>query len=500
MARAPVPIPFPLVVHGAATDWESDDDVEAYDLPPPTFEELFDIMDEAQTAQTAQTTQTAQTAQTAQTTQIALPSPAQAALSPEERVHSDDPNVHVCVGLRCPFIEMNCDRTYVCSVVGICWAQQGINDPFTAGIISSLDENGVRTCGVDPRSASRRRRDPRLASEQAMIVAHDLERAEQAEAKAEAVRANAIMSTAKDHDALALVMATPPPRSEALGGPGGSGALALAHTPEARSTAPRRRRPLNTDQLAALRRDAQDTLDKLTSPRMRPVSAKAKAATGASGPPATSTSHPPPAPPLPSPAIDARASLEEELRAHVRRCQIAGRVPLLDDLHNIELNARHAVNAARQSASGRASATQRGATHGQLRTLGATLVVALWGCVLRSPYMAHAKRASDNFRPFAAGVFFSMRRGVALGDGGDTALMLVPRCGALADALPVVRAAHRGTPTHAVHLSHHRGVRTLLKCIASVPTDEAVDFFSDALRVARTLEEAMGAGGGGGGR
>jgi hypothetical protein len=42
-----------------------------------------------------------------------------------------------------------------------------------------------------------------------------------------------------------------------------------------------------------------------------------------------------------------------------------------------------------------------------------------------------------------------------------------------------------------VHLSHHRGVRTLLKGIASVPAAQAVDFFADALRAARALEAAV---------
>ena len=405
-------------------------------------------------------------------------------LSPDECVRSDDPAVHTCVGMRCPFIEMNRDRTYVCGVTGICWSQQGINDPFTAGIISAIDDNGVRTCGVDPRSASRRRRDPRLASEQAMIVAHDLERSEAAEAAAELARASALVPMAGGPDAgalmapavaLALALQTPSPRS---------GPVALTHTPEGRpAAAPRRRRAPDIEQLAALRRDAQDTLDKLTLPKARPAtSSTAPAASAAS---AASAAPPPP-------VAGARAALEEALRAHVRRCQIAGRIPLLDDLHNIELNARCTVDVARRGASGRASAAQRAANHGQLRGLGATLVVALWNCVLRSPYMEHAKRASDNFRPFAAGVFFSMRRGVALADGAP---LLVPRCGALADALPVVRAAHRGTPTHAVHLSHHRGVRTLLKCIASVPAEQAVDFFADALRAARALEAAVAGGG-----
>lgn len=436
-----------------AIEWDNDDDDDQSVMP--TAEELFRIMDNARfdeacaahAEEQRRATLKRPIADFASTIPASFPT-SSSALSFNERVRSTDPAVHACIGMRCPFIETNRDQTYVCSVTGICWSQQSFNDPFTAGIVSTIDDNGVQTGGVDSRSTSRRRRDPRLASEQAMIAAHAIERAERIEAATAAAHDVALVTASSD----AVALQTPSSRVET------SPAIASKEHTTAIPQRCRLRHALNAEKIAALRRDAQDMLDKLTSPRQPTMKRLAV-------PPPPGTSTP--------------AAIEGALRAYIRRCQIAGRMPLLDDLHNIELNMRYAVGAAKAHSD---------TSHGRLRGLGATLVVALWTCVLRSPYMEHTKRTAGNFRPFAAGVFFSMRRGVALAAGAPA---LVPRCGALADALPAVRAAYRGTPTHAVHLSHHRGVRTLLRCIASVPADQTANFFADALRAARALETAM---------
>ena len=76
-----------------------------------------------------------------------------------------------------------------------------------------------------------------------------------------------------------------------------------------------------------------------------------------------------------------------------------------------------------------------------------------------------------------------MRRGIFLDDG----TMLVPRCKALSAALPMVRAAHRGTPTHAAHLSAHRGVSTLQRVISSIPEERVYIFFQPAIDAARAF-------------
>jgi len=114
------------------------------------------------------------------------------------------------------------------------------------------------------------------------------------------------------------------------------------------------------------------------------------------------------------------------------------------------------------------------------------LAVCLWKCAVTSPYMSTEKRASDNFRPFVAGVFFSIKRGVKLKNG----VVIIPRCLAIASALPQTRVTSRHSIKHQLHLSAHRGVCTLHKCIRSVcGDDEPTVFFGDAIHLARVLYE-----------
>jgi hypothetical protein len=350
---------------------------------------------------------------------------------------STDPRVHRCAP-HCPYVEINRDHTHICSISGVCLGQRAYNDPLTAGIVRGLDENGVRTCGGPQPRGGFRRRDPQRASEQAMLIAQRIEE---------------------------LDAAGPTAAPDATDDARPTDARPKADRPPVKR---RRRRELEGDQLAELRRDARDTLDKLTSPKTR-GSTDARAPT------------------RPAPVVrSADDALDVELRMYVRRCQIAGSVPLLDDLSNIELNQRRERRVAWQRDVAHRKAAHQTGDYVRLRELAAALVVALWRCALRSAYMQQAKRASDNFRPYAAGVYFSMRRGVRLADGTT----LVPRCAKLTDALPEVRAAHRGTATHTVHLSAHRGVSTLQKCVASVPTDHATAFFAEAIRAAAALERA----------
>ena len=101
--------------------------------------------------------------------------------------------------------------------------------------------------------------------------------------------------------------------------------------------------------------------------------------------------------------------------------------------------------------------------------------------------MRDVKRASDGFRAYAAGVFFSMRRGVTLRNG----ICLIPKCMLIADALPAFRTGDRSSPTHTAHLAAHRGVSALHKCISSVPEADVRDFFADAIHAAEVLKKEL---------
>ena len=348
----------------------------------------------------------------------------------QARALSRDPKVHEC-GDACPYREMNPDKTFCCSISGVCFGQQTCWDALAAGIVTGLDENGVRTCGRSTQPRRPHRRDLHGASQSAMLAAAAFDETEEVDGW------------------------TPAPRKRRA---------TVGCDPDGHTSKVIRRTPceIEGDQMLVLRREAKETLDKLTTPKAR---------AGA-----------PSAPPL-----NGSTALHEALHSYIRRCQIAGCLPTLDDVHNIELNCRRDMVVARRRDAAHRKATFRSAEYMQLREFAATLAVALWRCALRTPYMRQAKRSVDNFRPFAAGVFFSMRRGVLLADGTS----LVPRCAKLTDALPEVRAAHRGTVTHAVHLSAHKGVSTMQGCIKSVEKESATEFFAEAVCAAEMLERVM---------
>ena len=54
---------------------------------------------------------------------------------------------------------------------------------------------------------------------------------------------------------------------------------------------------------------------------------------------------------------------------------------------------------------------------GQQKTSIAELIVSLWRAVTYTPYMKQGKKSNDSFRPFAAGVLYTFKRGLYLEDG-----------------------------------------------------------------------------------
>jgi len=480
-----------------------------------------------------------------------------------ERSLSRDPRIHVCRVAYCPYAELNSDKTFTCGVTGLCLGQQGINDPFTAGIVRYTDENGVAGRG-SARAASRvKRRDPRLDSQQAMLLAKQIEDDEERrEAEKSALRTVEGESECRSSPSSGPFPPSATERGEATtvlqrhpasdGGPSSDGTelrdcrtvgtaerptSSRAIVPHAGHTkagptddAMRGKRPhgslcsapplpTSSERLAALRRAAQETLDRLTTGRR---ASELKRGKGTSETPRPAGAF----------ASWSRPSVEEAMRAYVRRCIASGQIPVLDDLHNIELNVRLETDETHRRAKAHRIASEREREYVHLRDLAASLVVTLWLCALRSPQpdvvrdassggawngewngdwrsgpflrppadasgdgtlvvspgaTASPRRSADGFAAYAAGVYFGMRRGVALPCGA----MLVPRCPQLADALPEERGgAHRGTPTHAAHLSAHRGVCALHRCISSVPSGQARDFFGDAIRAAQRLANA----------
>lgn len=327
---------------------------------------------------------------------------------------TNDPAIHRCDG-DCNFMILNSESTYTCSITGICYGQFTNNDPITAGVVQSMDENNICRGWTANRSTSFS--NPVNASKNAMMISESLD-----------------------------------------------------CTPESSSfRVPKRRRVsskdnklhridfLSDDQKRVLHGEAEVILDRLMCGK-------------------DSTSCVAPTAMLPIP-------VDVCMRAYIRRCQIGGTVPSINEIHNIELNNRKDRLANRTK-----DVAHRKAVHGsqdyiRVRELAATLAVTLWCGALRTPHMRRTRRTVDNFRPYAAGVFFSMRRGLLLHDG----TILIPRCAQLADALPDIRVAPRGTAAHATHISAHKGVSTLQRCLKSITPGELRHMFIDAISTSKTI-------------
>jgi hypothetical protein len=103
--------------------------------------------------------------------------------------------------------------------------------------------------------------------------------------------------------------------------------------------------------------------------------------------------------------------------------------------------------------------------------------------------MRDSKRSNDSFRPFAAGILYSFKRGLYLSDG----TCVVPSLEALAQHLPALRSPQSTTQAKQLQSSSHRGICSFHKSISSMESldeEEAVDvrrLFSEAATQAAFL-------------
>lgn len=177
------------------------------------------------------------------------------------------------------------------------------------------------------------------------------------------------------------------------------------------------------------------------------------------------------------------------LRRYVRAC-VDGRQELnADVLHNVCVHANEFVRAQRQQASDQTADTASRHLHGrgpgfsgQVRNLVSNLIVSLWRAACATPHMRANKRGNDSFRPFAAGVLYSFKRGVYLTDG----TCVVPELEALAIHLPALRSSHSTVLAKQLQSSSHRGICSFHHSISSMESmevDETIEIrrlFSDA--------------------
>jgi hypothetical protein len=166
------------------------------------------------------------------------------------------------------------------------------------------------------------------------------------------------------------------------------------------------------------------------------------------------------------------------VRKYTKQCLARGVAPSIDAVHNLSLM----VHAARAAARAELAAQHNIAAIRtvRFRDVCSTLVVKLWRACCNTSYLLNARRGTDSFRPFVCGVLYAFKRGLVLANGS----VLVPQCPHLAAALPVLGSTGGNTMAKTLRSSSHRGMCTLLKCIASVPPEEQNALFAEVVTCA----------------
>lgn len=368
---------------------------------------------------------------------------------PDELATSQDPALHKCPGPACTHCEPTIDGL-VCCLSGIAWPRFAIHDAIAAGHVHSHDENGVACSAQEEmrRKYISRTRNMQRASEMAFSGA-------------------ASSTNAKDDDAFIAYGMKQEQSNRTRILELKSRRINASHFRRCR-TSKRDITRVNSDALVS---EAMRMFDRL----MKSDDAKgvdqagriAKRQLRCSDPNCT---------PIPD---------GDDIRYYVELCQANSEKVNLDRLH--EMLQKHdttkLMNSRRQLI--QEEYTQHTHWYRSVKEYASKLAVCLWKCAVLSPYMQKGQRTSDNFRPFVAGVFFSTRRGVKLADG----TVLIPRCLAIASALPRSKGDPDQMRTHQIHLSAHKGVCTLHKSIRSVDNAEVGRFYSDAIELARVLYE-----------
>ena len=155
------------------------------------------------------------------------------------------------------------------------------------------------------------------------------------------------------------------------------------------------------------------------------------------------------------------------LRRYVKACADGAQRLNMSVLHNVCVHA-NAFVATKLRENAKAGKSRRlGAAHqGPVRSLLARLSASLWLAISQTPHMIGLRRGGDSFRPFVAGVLYSMKRGLYMDDGA----CLIPELPTLAAHLPALRCAQTTDAAKQLHSASHRGIASIHRSISSIKT------------------------------
>ena len=97
--------------------------------------------------------------------------------------------------------------------------------------------------------------------------------------------------------------------------------------------------------------------------------------------------------------------------------------------------------------------------------------MSLWRACCLTKHFQSAKKGGDAFRPFAAGILYSLKRGLYLADG----TCVVPALEELSTHLPALRSASSTPAARQLQSSSHRGICSIQRALASITEMNAVE-------------------------
>ena len=374
--------------------------------------------------------------------------------------YSTDPSgdVHVCFGQQCPHVRMDKEHNWVCSISGrvVCVECSRDQDPSWTGR-STGSANPDDTAGT-PVGGWVKRRDMFGASVAAFRSANQMSDAEVA----------------------------PPPSATSAHAPAVKrGALCVDEVPE---VAPTPKRPRN----ARKENWSREAIDKMAGEALGVINSLFIVKQ----------------PKAPEAPLDPRLQNLEfvklgAIRKYIKQCADGAAALNLEVLSNVIVHANEFVREQRAAAAERLADAARGATAKSCRTLAAysgqirdqlsQLIVSLWRAACLTKHFKASKKGSDAFRPFAAGILYSLKRGLYLPDG----TCVVPVLTELAAHLPALRSASSTKEARQLQSSSHRGICSIQRALTSISEMKQADavpaltLLRDASRQGAFLREVV---------
>lgn len=369
----------------------------------------------------------------------------EAEIAATSMIRMDDGDIHLCDS-SCPYAVLGKDGDLVC--------------PFSGRVISHMASErtdystGRSTWSADPDmhggSANgnmgwRKKVDRVTASKQAHRLSEQIN--------------DTVMPTAKVYQSKSVLVKR--------------GALCVDETADPNASQKKlrvsKKHVESNDHIASMVSEAASIFTKLMSAKKRPSSLPPT--------PASSTSK----------LTDAASLSESAIKKYAKECIANQTLPLLDDVHNILIAVDGIVRREKEkedSARARSASIFRNV---RFREIASRLAVSLWRGACSTPYMNKIRKGGggDSFRPFCVGVFYSMKRGLALSDG----TVLVPSFSGFQDAFPTQREISSHSLTKALHASSHRGLCSIHRSLASLELDKQLAVFAASIRLVSELEQ-----------